>query len=228
MSRLLSKGFAFSWKTAWPLALLINTRHRERKQKLNTRTLTPTDSELARIALDCTVYEANAIAGNLRFSYGLNKGSSVSDYDPLALRLQAGKELFTRALLDDLHRLKLNLPNAASNFLKAKFAGQRHESFWCLWIDVKNGLISAEEMFRGTLTQTSVYPREVVKRAVELDASSVIFSHNHPSGSSTPSRADEVLTTTLKTALALVDCRVQDHIVVSNDQSYSFAERGIL
>lgn len=174
------------------------------------------------------MYEANALASDLRNAFGLSNACVVSDFNPLALRLQAGKELFTRALLDDLHRSKLDIPNAASNFLKAKFAGQRHESFWCLWLDVQSGLIAAEEMFRGTLTQTSVYPREIVKRAVELDASSVIFSHNHPSGSPTPSRADEAITSTLKTALALVDCLVADHIVVANDSTYSFAERGIL
>ncbi len=89
-------------------------------------------------------------------------------------------------------------------------------------------LIVASEMFRGTLSQSSVYPREVVKEALRVNAASLIFSHNHPSGSTTPSRADEMLTNTLKSALALVDVRVLDHVIVAGNQTLSFAERGLL
>jgi DNA repair protein RadC len=95
-------------------------------------------------------------------------------------------------------------------------------------MDARNRLIVAEELFRGTLTQTSVYPREVVKRALFHNAAAVIFAHNHPSGETDPSRSDEMLTTTLKTALALVDVRVLDHFVVAGNKALSFAERGLL
>jgi DNA repair protein RadC len=97
-----------------------------------------------------------------------------------------------------------------------------------MFLDVKNQLIRLEEMFRGTLTQTSVYPREVVKRALDLQASAVILAHNHPSGVAEPSRADEFLTQTLKSALQLIDVRVLDHLVVGRGDVVSFAERGLL
>ena len=103
-----------------------------------------------------------------------------------------------------------------------------HEVFAVLFLDAQSRLLRLEEMFRGTLTQTSVYPREVVKRALELGAASVILAHNHPSGAAEPSRADEFLTQTLKNALALVDVRVLDHLVVGRGAVVSFAERGLL
>ena len=97
-----------------------------------------------------------------------------------------------------------------------------------LFLDVQNRVIAAEEMFRGTLTQTSVYPREVVKRALALNAAAVILAHNHPSGSIEPSRADEALTQTLRAALGLIDCRVLDHVIVGGNSVTSMAERGLL
>lgn len=103
-----------------------------------------------------------------------------------------------------------------------------YEVFVVMFLDAQNRLIAAEEMFRGTLTQTSVYPREIVKRAIEHNAASVIFAHNHPSGNTTPSRADEQLTYTLKSALQLIDIRVLDHVIVSGNQSLSFAEHGLI
>lgn len=103
-----------------------------------------------------------------------------------------------------------------------------HEVFSVLFLDVQNRLIAYEEMFRGTLTQTSVYPREVVLRALHHQASAVILTHNHPSGTLNPSRADEQLTSTLKTTLALVDVRILDHIIVSGGTSLSMAERGLI
>lgn len=103
-----------------------------------------------------------------------------------------------------------------------------HEVFGVLFLDVQNRLIEYQSMFRGTLTQTSVYPREVVKECIRLDAACVVLTHNHPSGTVTPSRADECLTQTLKTALALVDVRVLDHVVVSASESLSMAERGLI
>jgi len=95
-------------------------------------------------------------------------------------------------------------------------------------MDARNRLIVSEELFRGTLTQTSVYPREVVKRALFHNAAAVIFAHNHPSGETEPSRADEMLTTTLKTTLALVDVRVLDHFVVAGNKALSLSARGLL
>ena len=103
-----------------------------------------------------------------------------------------------------------------------------HEMFAVLFLDSQHRLIRLEEMFRGTLTQTSVYPREVVKRALELHAGAVILAHNHPSGMTEPSRADQVLTERLKAALQLVDVRVLDHLVVAGPCVTSFAERGLL
>ena len=97
-----------------------------------------------------------------------------------------------------------------------------------LFFDSQNGLISFEEMFRGTLSQTSVYPREVVRRAMALNCAAVVLVHNHPSGSVQPSRADEVLTQSLKMALTLVDVRVLDHVIVSGDRSLSMAEQGLI
>ena len=97
-----------------------------------------------------------------------------------------------------------------------------------LFLDAQNRLLVAEELFRGTLTQTSVYPREVVKRALALNAAGVILAHNHPSGVAEPSRSDEMLTATLRQALALVDVRVLDHLIVAGAAMVSFAERGLL
>lgn len=103
-----------------------------------------------------------------------------------------------------------------------------HEVFAVMFLDSQHRLIALEEMFRGTLTQTSVYPREVVKRALALNAGAVVLAHNHPSGMPEPSRADEHLTHTLKAALSMVDVRVLDHIVVGGADSVSMAERGLM
>jgi DNA repair protein RadC len=119
-------------------------------------------------------------------------------------------------------------PAKVKNFVQLQLAQRGFEVFAVLFLDAQNRLLKFEEMFRGTLTQTSVYPREVVKRALDLHASAVIFTHNHPSGAAQPSRADEHLTQTLKSALALIDVRVFDHLVVGHNEVVSFAERGLL
>lgn len=122
-------------------------------------------------------------------------------------------------------------PQAVKDYARLYFAphsAAHQEVFACLWLDQQHRLILAEMLFQGTLGQTSVYPREVVKRALALGAGAVVFAHNHPTGSAEPSRADEHLTTTLKSALQLVDVRVLDHLVVGNPQVTSFAERGLL
>lgn len=119
-------------------------------------------------------------------------------------------------------------PDAVRHYTQAVLGGLGHEVFAVLFLDAQHRLIRLDEMFRGTLNQTSVYPREVVRRALELNAGAVILAHNHPSGLAEPSRADEFLTQALKSALALVDIRVLDHLVVGQGEVVSFAERGLL
>lgn len=119
-------------------------------------------------------------------------------------------------------------PSAMREYLRTRMNGLQHEEFGVLYMDAQHALIGVENLFRGTLTQTSVFPREVIKSALAHNAAAVAFFHNHPSGSLEPSRADEMLTTQLKTALSMVDVRVLDHIIVSHSGSMSFAERGLL
>lgn len=119
-------------------------------------------------------------------------------------------------------------PTTVRHYCQLRLGALDHEVFAVLFLDAQNRLIEYREMFRGTLTQTSVYPREVVKECLELNAAAVILVHNHPSGEVQPSRADEALTQKLKAALALVDVRVLDHVIVSAVQSMSMAERGLL
>lgn len=189
---------------------------------------TLSDAELAMLALGCSAYEAATLAINLRGAFGLGPQTKVTESQPLALRLLAGKELFTRALYSEAKQQQIGHPRAVFDYLRTLFAGQEYESFWCIWLNANNELISAEEMFRGTLTQTSVYPREIVKRALKLNAAYVIVSHNHPSGNAKPSTADERLTATLKSSLSLVDVSVLDHVVVAKGDCYSFAEHGLI
>lgn len=144
-------------------------------------------------------------------------------------QLQAVLELARRALQEDVQReTLLNSPARVREYLRLTLGHLPHEVFMALFLDAQNRLLQAEELFRGTLTQTSVYPREVVKHALRHNAAAVVFAHNHPSGLAEPSRADELLTQALKSALALVDVRVLDHIVVGAGTTVSFAERGLL
>ena len=119
-------------------------------------------------------------------------------------------------------------PQAVKDYLRLKLAPKDHEVFAVVFLDAQHRVITTEEMFRGTLTQTSVYPREVVKAGLMHNAAAVILAHNHPSGSATPSRSDELLTQTLKQALALVDVRVLDHFIVTSNEVLSMAERGLM
>ena len=138
-------------------------------------------------------------------------------------------ELARRALAAQLKDKPLfTTPQAVREYLQLQLGSRQHEIFAVLFLDSQHRLIALEELFRGTLTQTSVYPREVVIRALALHAASVVLAHNHPSGSAQPSRADETLTHTLKAALALVDVRVLDHFVVTSNQAVSMAELGLL
>ena len=144
-------------------------------------------------------------------------------------QLLAVIELSRRALKEDVRRERLlDSPPKVREYLRLRIGGLPHEVFAALFLDAQNRLIDDEELFRGTLTQTSVYPREVVKRALDRNAAAIIFAHNHPSGLAEPSRADELLTRTLRDALALVDVRVLDHVIVAGASSVSFAERGLL
>ena len=143
--------------------------------------------------------------------------------------LSAVIELARRALAATLRdRPVFESPAAVKHYLQLQLAQLTREVFAVLFLDHQQRLLAFETLFQGTLSQTSVYPREVVQRALALNASAVILAHNHPSGVAEPSRADEFLTQSLKQALALVDVRVIDHIVVGTGSTVSFAERGLL
>ena len=134
-----------------------------------------------------------------------------------------------RVLVEKLRGCEaLTSPQAVRDFLKIKLGGLEHEVFGVIYLDVQNRVIEYVEMFRGTVNQTSVYPREVVKESLARNAAALILVHNHPSGVAEPSRADELLTQTLKNALALVDIRVLDHLIVADTNILSFAERGLI
>ena len=126
------------------------------------------------------------------------------------------------------HTDALASPDAVKDFLRLKLADRPHEVFAVLFLDAQHRVIEFQEIFRGRLTQTSVYPREVVKEALAVNAAAVIVTHNHPSGCADPSNADRSLTQTLKQALALVDVRVLDHMVVTRERVASFAEMGLI
>lgn len=145
------------------------------------------------------------------------------------VQLMAAHELAKRALAEQIQRdTLLNAPDKVRQYLRLRLGHLPHEVFLALFLDAQNRLIAAEELFRGTLTQTSVYPGEVVKRALTHNAAAVVFAHNHPSGVAEPSRADEMLTRALKDALQLVDVRVLDHLIVAHGSVTSFAERGLI
>lgn len=122
----------------------------------------------------------------------------------------------------------MDSPMAVKQFLTLRAAKHDREVFGCLWLDSQNRVLATEDLFFGTLTQTSVYPRELVRRAVTLNAAAVILTHNHPSGEPRPSRADESITKAIKSALALVDCRVLDHIITAAASAASMAELGLV
>lgn len=172
------------------------------------------DGRLARLA--------NASAAELSALPGLGPAK--------AAQLLASLELARRAIKERLHdRDMLASPGAVRDWLRLKLATLPYEVFGALWLDSQNCLIDYDELFRGTLAQTSVYPREVVKQALARNAAAVILVHNHPSGVAEPSRADEALTTALRSALTLVDVKLVDHFIVAgNAIPTSFAERGLL
>ncbi len=143
--------------------------------------------------------------------------------------LVAVLELARRALAEQLReRAALDTPQAVKDYLQLHLANKKHECFAVLFLDNQHKLLALEELFRGTLAQTSVYPREVVLRALHHHAAAVVLAHNHPSGTVQPSRADEALTQALKAALALVDVRVLDHMIVAPGLALSMAEKGLI
>lgn len=156
---------------------------------------------------------------------------AINDIDDseLAHRLSVARELLLRDLREQMSNSPvMSSPQVLRDWLRLHCAGLQHEVFLVLYLDTHHRLIEAEELFRGTLSQTSVYPREVVKGALARNAAAMALAHNHPSGEAEPSRADEVLTQTLKSALSLVDVRVIDHFIVAADKVVSFAELGLI
>ena len=142
---------------------------------------------------------------------------------------RVARELLTRWLNEEIMAgASMYAPQAVRDYLKMHFVGREYESFVVIFMDAQHRVIAAEELFRGTLTQTSVYPREVVKASLRHNCSAVLLAHNHPSGVTEPSQSDRMLTDALKQALALVDVRVLDHFVVAGNQTMSFAERGMI
>ena len=145
------------------------------------------------------------------------------------VQLQAVVEMARRALQEEMRSGDaLNSPGAVRDYLKLLLSGRAQEVFMVIFLDAQHRAISSEELFHGTLTQTSVYPREVVKRALHHNAAAVILAHNHPSGVAEPSQSDRMLTDALKQALALVDVRVLDHFIIAGTSCLSFAERGMV
>jgi DNA repair protein RadC len=144
-------------------------------------------------------------------------------------QLQAVMEMSKRALSESMQdRDSMSSPAAVRDYLRLRLGGLDHEVFIGVFLDAQNRVLRSEELFRGTLTQTSVYPREVVKRALAHNAAGIILAHNHPSGVAEASQSDRWLTEQLRQALALVDVKVLDHFIVAGNQSVSFAERGWL
>lgn len=166
-----------------------------------------------------------AIAAADAASFSGIKGLGLAKY----AQFQAAIEMARRSLVQDMKAgVNLNSPQGVRDYLRLLLGHKPVEVFVAIFLDAQNRAITAEELFSGTLTQTSVYPREIVKRALALNAAAVIFAHNHPSGVAEPSRADEVLTQALKQALGTVDIRVLDHFIVGQGTPMSFAERGLL
>ena len=160
-----------------------------------------------------------------RAQYAVNREINAAAANEDAI-IAAALEILARRMRNT--GMMMDSPEVVRDWLRLRVGGKPHEEFGCIWLNAQHDLIEAGEMFRGTLTQTSVYPREVVKEALHHNAAAVIFYHNHPSGAAEPSCADEMLTRQLKDALNLVDVRVLDHFVVTAEKTTSFAEMGLL
>ena len=195
----------------------------------------PPVRSLSDSALLATLVGSRTAANVLRLSEGSLARLVLEHSEPLALTepvqhtLACTREIVRRALQEAVVSGRtVASPGDVRDYLKLNFAHQQHESFIVLFVDAQHRILACEEMFRGTLTQTAVYPREVVKRSLALNAAAVVLAHNHPSGVAEPSVADSLLTTALRNALEMVDVRVLDHLVVGGNGVVSFAERGLL
>jgi DNA repair protein RadC len=222
--------------TDWPAA----ERPRERLIEQGAHALS--DAELLAIFLRTGISGKSAVdvARELLLHFGGLNALCSAGFDAFCAipgmgpakyaQLQAVLEMARRALGERLSREDaLNSPQAVRDYLRLKLQHWGHEVFAIVFLDTQNRVLALEELFRGSLKETSVYPREVVKRALHHNAAGVILAHNHPSGVAEPSQADQLLTRTLKDALALVDVRVLDHfIVAAGNSGTSFAERGLL
>ena len=142
--------------------------------------------------------------------------------------IEAALRVVEKRFIRNNAREPLTSPGMVRGYLSIRLHSLEHEVFVCIWLDSQHRVIDVEQMFAGTLTQTSVYPREIVKRALAVNAAAVLFAHNHPSGVAQPSQADELLTRNLREALALVDVKVLDHFIIAGNHAISFAERGLL
>jgi DNA repair protein RadC len=217
----------------WPLA----ERPRERLLAEGAKALS--DAELVAVLLRTGLRGKTAVdlARDLLKKYnGVAAMLEAADLETVtglgpAKRAQfaAAIELSRRALQEELEkRNALTSPGAVRDYLRLALGRREQEVFVCIWLDAQHKVIRIDEAFKGTLTQTSVYPREIVKMAIARSAAAVIFAHNHPSGVAQPSQSDELLTRNLKEALELIEVKVLDHFVVAGHQAISFAERGLL
>lgn len=199
------------------------------------------DAELLAIFLRVGVRGKSAVdlARDLLVRFGNLSGVFAADQPEISeihgmgmskyVQLQAIFEMVRRALCETMQeRDVLSSPEQVRDYLRLQMGNLHREVFVVLFLDAQNRLVASETLFTGSLTQTSVYPREVVKRALHRTAASVVLAHNHPSGVAEPSRADELLTKTMRAALELIDVRVLDHFIVTGNAAYSFAENGLL
>ncbi len=221
--------------TSWP------SSERPREKLLQRGAAALSDAELLAIFLRTGVVGKSAVdlARELLNRFGtLTQLFATSEADFCAVhglgqakfvQLQAVLEMSRRALQEQLQCGDiLNAPCAVRDYLQLLLRTRQQEVFIALFLDTQHRVLAVEELFQGTLSQTSVYPREVVKRALAHNAAAVIFAHNHPSGIGEPSHADELITSVLKQALALVEVRMLDHFIVAGSATLSFAERGLL
>jgi len=211
-------------------------RPRERLLMLGAAALS--DAELLAVVLRTGIRGKSAVELGRELLERFNGVAGILGADLIGVKglgpakraqFEAALELARRSLKDELRAASaLTSPGAVRDYLRLAIADREHEVFVCLWLDAQHRVLRFEELFRGTLTQTSVYPREIVKAGLRANAAAVIFAHNHPSGAAQPSRADELLTRNLKDALALVEIKVLDHFIVAGPHTLSFAERGLL
>lgn len=221
--------------TDWPDA------ERPREKLLQKGASVLSDAELLAIFLRTGIKGKTAVdlARELLVRFGSLRALLESDFESFSsspglgsakyAQLQAVLEMARRHLKESLKREgALTSPDLTRRYLSSQLRGYAHEVFACLFLDNQHRVIGFEELFRGTIDGASVYPREVVKKALAFNAAAVIFAHNHPSGIAEPSEADKHITARLKQALSLIDIRVLDHFIVGEGEPYSFAEHGLI